>query len=167
MVGEFWTRIAIWLALILYAGSVVCYVDKKITVARWLWTFGCFLYLSHVVLAFEYFHHWSHQTAFTKTATDTEAVIGVKTGFGIYVNYLFTAVWSLDALYWWIAGNTRYASRSFQISFWIHAFFMFMILNGAIIFVSGNVRIIGVVLLSVILINFMIAGLEQRSETEN
>ena len=163
MAGEFCTRITIWLALILYAGSVVCSVDKQTKVARWLWTIGCLLYLAHVASAFEYYHSWSHELAAESTAIETEAVVGIKTGFGIYVNYFFTLIWSVDVLYWWSAGDDRYKSRRTRITFWLHAFFVFMILNGAIIFANEKVRIIGVALLSVILINFMIAAWKNRN----
>lgn len=161
--GEFITRILIWMALILYAGSVVCFVENQIRIARWLRTIGCLLYLAHVAAAFGYYHDWSHHEAARSTAAETEAVTGIKTGLGIYVNYLFTLVWSADVLYWWLAGNSRYVSRRLAISISLHAFFVFMILNGAIIFANGPARIIGAVLLSVVLVNFVIAGWKRRN----
>lgn len=161
MIGEFWTRITIWAALTLYGGSVICYFEKQYSLARFFWTVGCIFYLTHVAFAFHFFHDWSHEIAVRETATQTKTVTGFATGVGIYVNYLFTAVWLIDTLYWLLVGNERYANRSSRVFWWLHGFFLFMILNGAVIFTQGKSRWIGTALLSVIVINFMIAGLKK------
>lgn len=62
----------------------------------WLWTIGWVMYLSHVALAFQFVHHWSHNEAWQHTAEETAKLTGVFRGDGIWANYAFTLIWSLD-----------------------------------------------------------------------
>jgi hypothetical protein len=105
--------------------------------ARWCWTWGLAWFLVHVAFAFHYYHHWSHADAFERT----RQISGV--GEGIYVSYLFGLVWTADVAAWWLA-PTRYAARSRWIDRVLHAFMLFMVLNGMIVFESGLIRVAGI-----------------------
>lgn len=108
--------------------------------ARWCWTIGFVLFVVHVLLAFAVVHDWSHAAAYAETARQTEALFGLDWGGGVWFNYAFLLIWALDAAYWWIAGLERYRLRAGWIVVVLQAWFVFMIVNGAIVFGSGWVR---------------------------
>ena len=95
----------IWLAL---AGFVVGEAGKtrhfRTGVSpRWAWPVWCAGLVAcaiHIAIAMAHVHGWSHASAVMETARQTEAVYGVSWGGGVFVNYLFVAVW-LGELVWW------------------------------------------------------------------
>lgn len=111
---------------------------------RLLWTAAVILAWGHAALAFGSVYGWSHQTAVLATARQTAATTGLDWGGGIYVNYLFLIVWALDALRWWTAPAARLA-RSPRLEQLRLAFFVFMFVNGAIVFAAGLARAAGIV----------------------
>ena len=112
--------------------------------ARAVWTIGLALMILHVVLAFEVVYAWNHAAAVAATARQTAAVVGRGWEAGIFVNYVFIAVWAADVCWWWTAPASR-ASRSRRLETARFAFFVFMFVNGAIVFASGVGRVVGVV----------------------
>ena len=76
-------------------------------------------------------------------ARQTAAVTGIAWGGGIFVNYLFLAVWLADAIWWWIA-PVAYIHRSARVERTRLALFVFMFANGAILFASHAARAVGV-----------------------
>jgi hypothetical protein len=147
--GELLVRWTVRLALACYAGAVALrllprFSPSRQAVARWLWTAGCLLYLAHVASAFHFVHGWSHQAAYRETARRTAELFGLSWGGGLYFNYLFTAVWVGDVLYWW-RGLARYAARPRWYDALVQAFLAFMAFNGAVVFATGLVRWVGLV----------------------
>jgi hypothetical protein len=112
--------------------------------ARALWTAGCLAFLAHVVAAFAFFHGWSHAHAYRETARQTRDSFSIDWGGGLYLNYLFTLAWALDAAYWWGAGPDAYDRRPRWIGVTLHAFFAFMAFNGAVVFAHGATRWVAV-----------------------
>ncbi len=110
--------------------------------AKWIWLAGCLLFLGHVAAAFHFYHHWSHAHAVAETARQTKAVIGWEFGEGLYFSYLFAIVWAVDAL-WWLARGEAYYERSRRITIALHAYMLFIGLNGAMVFESGVTRTYG------------------------
>jgi hypothetical protein len=102
-------------------------------VVRWCWTWALVCFLVHLVLAFQFFHHWSHANAFERS----RQMSGV--GEGIYGAYLFTVLWMADVAYWWLR-PLGYASRSYWIDRSLHTFMLFIVLNGTIVFDKGIIR---------------------------
>ena len=87
--------------------SVICYVLNVTSRIRrrdrvpsraelTLWVAGCIAYLAHVLLAFHAFHDWSHQAAVQFTADETQRLIGIRNGEGVWANYIFAVVWIAD-----------------------------------------------------------------------
>src|SRR5258708_5097148 len=77
--GDFLTRLCIWLALIAYvigAGLMLQARERERwrARARGAWTVGCVFFLAHVVCAFAFFHHWSHEEAYRETTRQTAAL---------------------------------------------------------------------------------------------
>jgi hypothetical protein len=142
--GDSLTRNTIRLSLAWYAAALALMIrlcDEQdwnaVTplgkAARWCWTWACFTFLIHVTLAFHYFHHWSHTHAFEHT----REVSGL--GEGLYISYLFTLLWTADAIAWWIA-PAWYAARSPWIDRLLHGFMLFIVFNGAVIYEQGPIR---------------------------
>ena len=152
--GDLLTRLTIWCALIAYTGGQVgrggrwpAFTEQH---ARLLWSIGCLLYLAHVVAAFQWHYDWSHGVAYDATAAQTEALAGVAWGGGIVVNYLFTLAWIVEAGTWWVA-PVAYRARPRWLGTASRALFLFMIVNGAVLFVDGPMRWVGLVVVGVLL----------------
>jgi hypothetical protein len=131
-------------AALLYAASLASMLLRG-GPARALWTAACVLYLAHVAAAFDLHHHWSHTEAYLETARQTRELFGVAYGGGLYWNYVLTAVWVADALWWWAAPQGR-AARPRWVSAAIHGFLALMFFNGAVVFARGVTRWTGVAL---------------------
>lgn len=97
-----------------------------------LWTAGVAIYLAHVILAFTYFYQWSHAVAYRETARLTNDLFGVDWGGGIYLNYIFTAVWLADCA-WWRSAPDAYGNRSRLWHVTIHGFLAFMFVNASVV----------------------------------
>lgn len=124
------------LALVLLTG------DDRLHRARRLWTIGWLIYLAHVAAAFQFMHHWSHAEAAASTDFQTELETGFPITGGIYFNYAFTVVWTLDVLWWWLApGN--YSRRPRAVAWIIHGFLFFMAFNATVVFGRGFTRWFG------------------------
>jgi len=159
-VGE---SVAIWsvrVALIGYAigAVVVClqYVQPTVHAGgRLAWSLGCAFFIVHVIAAMGAFHGWSHEAAYVYTAERTRDLVGIETGTGLYLNYLFTLVWIIDVALWWRRGNAHIAQRSASIMA-THAFMLFMVINATIVFASGIARWMGVAITLAIVIAFIV-----------
>jgi hypothetical protein len=117
-------------------------VPRQTARARLAWTLGALLMTVHSVAAFVILYGGSHTAAVAATARQTAALTGIASGAGIYLNYFFLEVWIADALWWWIAADS-YAARPRGITIAISAFFLFMFINGGVIFADGLMRVIG------------------------
>ncbi len=144
--GDLLTALTIWLALGLYASSQVTRPSRA---SRWLSVAGLTLFVAHVVLAFQVHYGWSHATALRETAAQTKALTGVGTGSGLYVNYLFGMAW-LAEVCWWTRAETSYLHRPGWVDLTMRAFFLFMIVNGAVVFVDEPQRWLGLALVAVL-----------------
>lgn len=133
--------------------------------ARILWAVGCGLFVLHVLSAFHFHHHWDHGSAYDETARRTEEMFGVKVGVGVYVNHFFMLVWIVDAL-WWLAAPASYLARGTWIFAALHAWFLFIAFNGAVVFASPPMRYASVVTLAVIFVAWMVKWLRPVAEAE-
>ncbi len=136
--------LTIWAALTLYAVGEYGRTRQLQTVwAQPIWLLGGFVYLAHVAAAFGIYHGWSHAAAYNYTAARTQAFVGLEWGGGLWMNYAFTGVWIAEGL-WWQFLPAHHARRSAVWTTAIRCFFLFMIANGAVIFVSGPRRLLGI-----------------------
>jgi hypothetical protein len=101
----------------------------------------------HVLVAFHFRHGWSHASAVAETARQTEEALGVAIGAGVYVNYLFIAVWLADAAWWWVSPAT-FSARPSPLDRAIRLFLLFIFVNGAIVFPKGPIRFAGIVIVA-------------------
>jgi hypothetical protein len=143
--GDLLVRLSAWLALAVYPAGPFGIASTSAAGrrrGRWIWTAGCALFLLHLVTAFGFTYRWSHAVALQDTARRTAELTGFDSGFGLYLNYLFAALWIADALWWW-AKPASYQARSRGGLLLVHGFFLFMIVNGAVVFVQGPLRFLG------------------------
>jgi hypothetical protein len=147
--GQWLTRSFIWLALCCYVASeaviAVARNQRSQAYARWFSTLGCFAFLAHVGFAFHFYHEWSHARAYAETARQTAEVAGWRWGGGLFINYGFGLLWLAEVVAWW-CDRKRYSSRAAAMNWSVRAIFLFMIFNGAVVFVRGPVRGFGLVL---------------------
>ncbi len=162
--GDDLVRFSVRLAL-LYYGIAACLMltllpqewfplVRRGQVARGFWCAAYLTYLIHLAMAFHYYHHWSHADAMEHT----REVAGV--GEGIYVSHLFTLLWGADVVFW-LASPRGYAHRRPWIGWLLHAFMVFIIFNGTVVYEVGFIRWAGIVLLAILGI---VWGLKLRIE---
>ena len=139
--------VTIWAALTLYViGEYGRTHHQAAAWPRLVWGLSSLVYLMHVVTAFEFHHDWSHAAASAYIARQTEAIIGVAFGVGLWINYAFSAVWIVEAL-WSRQWTTQCTRNRATWTVAVRLFFLFMILNGAVIFTSGPRRWLGIVVM--------------------
>ncbi len=145
--GEPLTRNTIRLSLAWYSVALVSMTrlspqgwdatNQTARFARGAWTWSYLCFVTHVGMAFHYFHNWSHQDAMQHT----EQISGV--GEGLYVSYLFACLWGADVFWWWIDGQD-YSLRNRWIGRVLHSFMLFIVFNSVVVFETGPIRWIGV-----------------------
>ena len=146
--GDLAIRWTVRVAMALYVMSLVLSGlagtrQSWLVAARLAWSLGCLAYLAHVACAFEYAHHWSHPDAYAATARQTEEIVGLKFGGGLYANYAFTLVWMLDVCWWW-AGIERYRARPRWVAWTVYGFLGFIAVNATVVFPTGAIRWFGI-----------------------
>ncbi len=142
--GDLLIRASVRLAMACYAGVLLGSALSRQAPAttsgsRWLWTMGCALFWTHVLSAFAFYHHWSHEHAFRDTAEKTQEALGMPFGYGIYVNHLFTLLWTADVAWSWLSPQS-FAARPRWVTISIHAFMLFIAINGLLVFKEGMLR---------------------------
>jgi hypothetical protein len=106
---------------------------SRLRLARGFWTWAVVVFLVHLAMAFHFYHGWSHARAFERT----RQMSGY--GEGVYVSYLFTLAWCADAFWWW--WNARsYGRRPAWVDAVLHAFMLFIVFNGTVVYETGPIR---------------------------
>ena len=75
-------------------------------------------------------------------------------GGGLYLNYVFTALWIGETVWWWASPHS-YGTRSRTATLTVRAVFIFMIVNGAVVFVDGPMRWVGAGIVAALLATWM------------
>ena len=130
--AEFLTRQTARVAVAYWGGAVI-FLLLALKMARWFWVLGSAAFLVHVLTAFAEIHEWSHRAAFAHV----EAASGF--GAGIFVSYVFTLVWFVDAC-WWLFAEGTYRRRANSLNLVIHLFMAFIVFNGTVIYEAGLIR---------------------------
>jgi hypothetical protein len=133
-----WYAAALWLMMRLGPADWAAATQIGRT-ARWCWTWAVVVFLIHLAMAFHYFHHWSHAHAFAHTR------LASGVGEGLYVSYLFTALWMADVAYWWLQPR-GYADRPAWVDRALHMFMLLIVFNGTVVFEGGFIRWAGAVI---------------------
>lgn len=137
---------SIWIALILFVAAQ--YGRRGATTARWALPVnaaGVTLCVIHILIAMTSVHGWSHAAAIEATARSTEAVYGWRWGGGLFVNYLFVAVWAVDA---WRSRTGADRPAENRAARWaLRIFYAIVIFNATVVFARWPMRIVGVCLM--------------------
>ncbi len=93
--GEFLTRATIWITIVAYVvGSVLFAWARGRTTwdsaARTAWTIAVVSLIAHFICAYQFYHDWSHDSAYRDTARQTDEVVGLNLGRrALYQLHLF------------------------------------------------------------------------------
>lgn len=163
MLGMTIIRWTIRIAMLLFATAIALRIvsgaswrtsaelSRSKQIYRACWSLGALCFVAHVVAAMHFFHHWSHASALRVTAEETDKLMGVRFGEGIYFSYVFLVLWVADA--GWVLVNFRsYFARSSLLSWSLTGYLMFIALNGAVVFEGGASRIGGLVATAILLL---------------
>ena len=99
----------------------------------YLWLAGFLLLVLHVGLSFHFVHHWHHSNAWNRTATETENLIGVRRGDGIWANYLMLTLWGMD-LFRLHKAKKSVRVPSLAVDRTVAIFIGFMFINATVVF---------------------------------
>lgn len=139
------------LALVLRARARSSADPERMRVqARAAWSIGCAIFVVHVACAFHFVHGWSHGAAYEATARETFEKTGWNSGSGLWLNYLFAALWVADVLWWW-RGTDRYEARPMWINATILGFMGFIAFNATVVFGGPVARVVGVAACAVLI----------------
>jgi hypothetical protein len=151
--GEDLTRNTVRLALTGYALACVLLLRMKPQeraartshgcLARWAWTLGWAAYVVHLGMAFHHYHDWSH----TRAVEHVERASGF--GPGIFFSHLFTLLWTLDVLWWWLR-PAGYAARPAWIDGGLHGYLAFITFCGTVVYETGPIRWAGLALFTLL-----------------
>lgn len=143
-IGDALVRGTIWLSLLAWVAAEWARCSGRGTKAagRGAWTVGALAALGHSAAAFHVHHGWSQGAALSETARQTAAVTGLDWGGGLYINYLFLALWTADAGWWWLR-PVAFDRRPRPLDHGVRAFVLFMFVNGAVVFANGAIRAVG------------------------
>ena len=150
-IGEFLTRATIWVSIVGYVmGSVIFALGSSSRrrvrcdwATRVIWTIACASLIAHFISAFQFYHAWSHQAAYSDTARQTEELFGLNWGGGLFINYALLIAWILDVAWWWRSGIDSYRYRPrLLVALW-HGLFVFIIFNATVVFADGVARWVG------------------------
>ena len=172
-------NLTIWISLAFYASAVavsflVTDDMKQLKIYRILWSLGCLFALIHVFCAFQFVHYWDHQVAVKHTILETTRVTGFRFEYGIYFNYLFLLVWTVDCLKLRNAhprktnsnrnpgepeesGAESGAESGVTHSVWsrfVHIYMLLIIISATIIFEDGPIRYISLITLALLALLF-------------
>lgn len=98
---------------------------------RW-WTFGCGIFLIHVVCAFHFEYQWDHAKAFEYTARRTREVTGWNSGVGLCINELFLCLWIADTAAWW--RNLYWPVACRRVYWGVQSLFAFLMIQATVVF---------------------------------
>ena len=166
--GELLTRGTIWITIAAYAvGSALFALAAKIAwseaAARVAWTIACASLLVHLITAFQFYHDWSHHAAYLDTARQTQKVVGLNWGGGLFINYVLLFAWIADLAWWWCYGLPSYRRRPWPLIAAWHGFLIFIIFNSTVVFKDGTVRWLGLVVCVGLLLTWMIIARQRFS----
>jgi hypothetical protein len=141
----------IWIALLLLVAAEVgksrlAGPDGAASWARVAWTVGGLLLVVHVLIALHVRYGWHHEAAVAATARQAAEVYGFEWRGSIYVSYLFTILWLLEAVRW-----PRHRPDRSRTTWALRVFFLVVIANGAIVFATPAGRILGTLVVATLL----------------
>ena len=158
-----WLYSTVWAAVALFvAGEAGKAAGGRWTAWAWrAWAAGVVLCAVHMALAMSLRYGWDHQEAVRHTAAQAATVYGVTWRGGLYVNYLFLALWAAETL-WWSAFPASYVSRGATVTWGLRAFYLLVLFNAAVVFASPRGRIPGIALMAALVMVWAAGAVIER-----
>lgn len=149
--GEFLTRGTIWISILVYTLGCVSFAALRKrpygdSVTRIAWTVAVVALIAHYVFAFQFYHAWSHNSAYIETARQTAEVFKMNWGGGLFINYALLVLWMTDVGWWWFSGLDSYRRRPWFLLLLWHSFLIFIIFNATVVFKDGIQRWVGLLI---------------------
>lgn len=147
--GVVLTLSTIWISIVAYTIGCVAFASAGRQFDRWArlaWTIGCAALLAHFISAFQFYHGWSHSSAYIDTARQTAEVFAINWGGGLFINYAVAILWIFDVAWWWFAGLGSYRRRPWWVVLAWHSFLIFIIFNATVVFKDGLTRWVGLLI---------------------
>jgi hypothetical protein len=168
--GELLTRATIWITIVAYTvGSVIFALARGRSrwdaATRLTWTIAVVSLIAHFICAYEFYHHWSHESAYLDTARQTDAVVGLNWGGGLFINYAFLILWIVDLGWWWLRGLNSYRTRPWGILAAWHGFLIFILFNATVVFKDGAVRWAGLVICLTLLVAWIVIAMQRSTHS--
>lgn len=103
---------------------------------RLLWTAGWGILVVHTVAVFAFVHGWSHAAAVAHTARQTEELLGISFGGGVWFNYATIVVWGADvARLWRREQNPGIFPNPWVLwSVTVHAYLAMIVVSATVVF---------------------------------
>jgi hypothetical protein len=120
----------------------------RFAAGRTVWCAGALLLTVHALAVYHFVHGWSQAAALEHTARQTAALTGLDWSWGLYVNYGFIALWLGDCVLAW-RDPARYRRRSMHTRNSVYAVFLFMFVNGAVVFAPWPARAVGLMAVAI------------------
>jgi hypothetical protein len=132
-IGLWLLRLSIWLAVTAWLLRVFVEVSGREfagrdRLMRWTWLIGAIACVAHVVCAMGFAHCWSLANAMRHTGQITRQVVGVELPASVFVNFAFTALWVVDAVYEFRLNEPRRLGLARQLTWSV------MMLNATVVF---------------------------------
>jgi len=144
---DFFLRATAWCSLAAWAASECLGTSgtaPREPRARLSFTVGALSLLLHAGLALHWRHAWSQTDAMREIARQSAEVTGLSFGGGLFVNYAFVLFWLAETCWWWRT-PARFRERSPRARAASRGVYLFMFVNGAIVFGHGPVRVFGTI----------------------
>ena len=157
--GEFLTRATIWITIVAYTAGSVAFATARgrlrwDSATRVLWTIAVISLIGHFISAYQFYHHWSHESAYVDTARQTDEVIGLNWGGGLFINYALLIIWTIDVSWWWLRGLNSYRARPWPLVAAWHGFLIFILFNAMVVFKNGPTRWVGLIIFLILFISW-------------
>ncbi len=139
-------RASVWLVLVCwFTGAMLRTVaGRSGPSGRWyprIWFVGAALLVVHITASYGWVHRWSHSAALRATADQSEQVTGIRAPWGVYVNFLFSALWLVySGLLAWRGPVVSYGTwrdRFDRTFFWFSCAIVF---SATVVFEAGPIR---------------------------
>jgi hypothetical protein len=159
--GEFLTRSTVWISIAFYTIGCLIFATGGTRPKLDYWTRLAFsaavvALIAHYLSAFNFYHHWSHESAYVETTRQTAEVYKIDWGGGIFINYALLMLWIADVGSWWMAGLGSYRRRPSWILLTWHGFLVFILFNATVVFKDGITRWVGLLVCAIVSLSWLI-----------
>jgi len=105
--------------------------ERRIRLARFVWTLGFVLLCLHLIATFHFLFEWRIEKAHEHILKRTIETTGIATGIGLWVNLAFSVVWLVDVIAW--GRNLNWCEKTIPYRT-VQVFVAFMMIQSTVVF---------------------------------